>query len=96
MAEKRSKGSSIRKTLFKDRYFSGTHNYFFELKVANNGSKYIVIDQRRKVGDRFEGVKMRIFEDEMLEFQRVLGKMINASIKYQEPLAFSFREEERA
>ncbi|NIP23720.1 MAG: hypothetical protein GWO38_07840 [Phycisphaerae bacterium] len=69
-----------RETLLKERYFSGTHNYFFEVKVANNGSKYIVMAQRKKVGDKFVGVKMRIFEDEMLEFQRVLNKLIRFAL----------------
>ncbi|MDJ0598091.1 MAG: hypothetical protein QNJ37_04535 [Crocosphaera sp.] len=55
-----------RKLFLKERYFSGSHNYFFELKEAKNGSKYIVIDQRKKVGDKFIGSKLRLFEDEML------------------------------
>ncbi|AGF51993.1 sll1439 [Synechocystis sp. PCC 6803] len=66
-----------RELLHKARYFSGSHNYFFELKVAKNGSKYIVIDQRKKVGDKFVGSKIRIFEDEMLEFERVLHQLIS-------------------
>lgn len=69
-----------RKLLLKDRYFSGSHNYFFELKEASNGSKYIVIDQRKKIGDEFVGAKIRLFEDEMLEFQRVLNKMIDNAL----------------
>lgn len=69
-----------RLTLLKERYFTGTHNYFFEVKVANNGSKYIVLEQRKKVGDKFVGVKMRIFEDELLEFQRILDKLIHFAL----------------
>jgi hypothetical protein len=65
-----------RKVLHKERVFTGTHNYFFEVKEASNSSKYLVIDQRRKVGDNYESAKMRIFEDELLEFQRILQKMI--------------------
>ncbi|AIE75538.1 MULTISPECIES: hypothetical protein [unclassified Synechocystis] len=65
-----------RELLHKARYFSGSHNYFFELKVAKNGSKYIVIDQRKKIGDKFVGSKIRIFEDEMLEFERILHQLI--------------------
>ena len=42
--------SEERKTFLKERYFTGSHNYFFELKEAKNGSKYIVVDQRKKVG----------------------------------------------
>lgn len=70
----------VRATLFKERMFSGTHHCFFEVKVANNGSKHIVLEQRRKVGEEFVGTKMRIFEDELLEFQRVLDRMIRLTM----------------
>jgi hypothetical protein len=69
-----------RKVLHKERVFTGTHNYFFEVKEASNSSKYLVIDQRRKVGDNYESAKMRIFEDELLEFQRILQKMIRLAL----------------
>ena len=69
-----------RRTLHKERYFTSTHNYFFDVKEAKNGSRYIVIDQRKKIGGKFIGTKMRIFEDEMLEFERVLHKVIQAAL----------------
>jgi hypothetical protein len=78
MSDKTKFATNERKTLHKERASTGTHNYFFEVKEANNGSKYIVIDQARRVQTGFESVKMRIFEDEVLEFQRILQKMIRA------------------
>lgn len=69
-----------RTTLRKERFSSGTHTYFFELKETLHGSKYVVIDQRKKVGDGFESAKVRIFEDELLEFQRVLNKLIRLGL----------------
>jgi hypothetical protein len=69
-----------RKLLHKDRYFTTSHNYFFEVKEAKNGSPYIVIDQRKKVGDQFVSAKLRIFEDEMLEFERILHKLIHFAL----------------
>jgi hypothetical protein len=69
-----------RKLLLQDKYFSGSHYYFFEVKEAKNGSKYIIITQRKKVGDEFVGSKIRIFEDEMLEFERILHKLIQFSL----------------
>lgn len=77
--------NQVRPTIFKERYFNGTHNYFFEVKVAHNGSKYIVLDQKKKSkGDpkNWETVKLRIFEDELLEFQRVFGKMVDIAFNY--------------
>jgi hypothetical protein len=64
-----------REIIYKERYSTSTHHYFFEVKVAQNGTKYIVVDQRKKVGDDYVSAKMRIFEDELLEFQRVLQKL---------------------
>ncbi|MEM9275261.1 MAG: hypothetical protein AAGA80_20205 [Cyanobacteria bacterium P01_F01_bin.143] len=69
-----------RKLLLKERYSKGSDHYFFEVKEAKNGSKYIVIDQRKRVGDNFVGSKVRIFEDQMLEFERILHKLINFSL----------------
>jgi hypothetical protein len=69
-----------RKTLRKERFSSGTHTYFLELKETLHGSKYVVIDQRRKVGEEYESAKIRIFEDELLEFQRVLDKLIRTGL----------------
>lgn len=69
-----------RKLLLKERYSKGSDHYFFEVKEAKNGSKYIIIDQRKRVGDKFVGSKIRIFEDQMLEFERILRKLINFSL----------------
>lgn len=77
--------NQVRPTIFKERYSTTTHNYFFEVKIANNGSKYIVLDQKGKKRDRngnWEGVKLRIFEDELLEFQRIFGKMVDVTFNY--------------
>jgi hypothetical protein len=72
-----------RKLLKKERYFTGSHNYFFEVKEAKNGSKYIIIDQRKKVGEEFIGSKIRVFEDEMLEFLRIFDDLVHFALNYQ-------------
>jgi hypothetical protein len=94
MSEQENTNSQIRKTLYEERLATGTHNYFMEVKLANNGSKYLVIDQRRKVGTKYESAKMRIFEDELLEFQRILGKMIHIAHNYETPLNYSMENKE--
>lgn len=80
MTEKDDSASIERKILHTERVSTGTHHYFFEVKEASNGSRYLVLSQRRKVGDAFEGVKMRIFQDELLEFQRILQKVIRLAL----------------
>lgn len=81
MSDPQKSDEKERKVLFKDRVSTGTHNYFFDVKEATNGSKYLVIGQKRKNGTEFESVKMRIFEDELLEFQRILQKLIRLTLK---------------
>lgn len=87
MSEKRP--PIITKELCKDRVSTSTHsthNYFFEVKEASNGSRYVVIDQIRRQADRKgEKVKIRIFQDEILEFQRVLQKMIRFALNEAQP-----------
>lgn len=78
--------NEVRTVLLKERCFTTSHHYFFEVKVARNDSKYIVIDQRRKVGDQYVGEKMRLFEDEMLEFQRILQKTIHFALNPPQPV----------
>jgi hypothetical protein len=80
MTEKKASNPLERKMLHKERATTGTHTFFIEVRVAKSGSKYLVIDQRQKVGDTYESVKMRIFEDEMLEFQRILQKVIRLAL----------------
>jgi len=70
-----------RKVLHKTRISTGTHNYFLELKEAKTGSKYLVIDQTKRNGNgEYSSVKMRIFEDEILEFHRQFKKMLHLMI----------------
>lgn len=73
----------VRKTFCTDRYSTTSHHYFFELKEAKNGSKYIVISQRKKVGNEFIGTKMRIFADEMLGFQSLLDKFVRLTAQHE-------------
>jgi hypothetical protein len=65
----------VRPTLDSERLSVGSHHYFFQLKSAHNDSKYLVISHRRQIEGKFVGQKLRIFEGEMLEFQRQLHKM---------------------
>ncbi len=71
-----------RKVLNKTRISTGTHNYFIELKESENGSKYLVIDQTSRSGNnQYSSVKMRIFEDEILEFHRQFKKMVKLMVE---------------
>jgi hypothetical protein len=69
-----------RRLLLEERYLTSSHSYFFEVKEAKNGSKYVIVTQRKKIGEKFVGTKMRIFEDEMLEFERILHKLFHFAL----------------
>jgi len=85
MTEQTYYTNEVRTTLLNERLSTTSHHYFFEVKIAKNGHKYIVFTQRKKVGDQFIGVKIRIFEDEMLEFQRILQKSIHFALSPPQP-----------
>ena len=73
-----------RKELFTERYFSGSHTYWFNALSNSKGSLYIVLSQSTKNEDGYDTVKFRIFLDEMLEFQRILQKSINRILEIDE------------
>jgi hypothetical protein len=75
------KNTIKREVLHKTRISTGSHTYFLELKEAVNGSKYIIIDQSKKVGDTFRHTKIRIFEDEILEFYRQFENMVKLMVE---------------
>ena len=75
----------VRPTLDSERLSVGAHHYFFQLKSAHNDSKYLVISHRRQVEGEFVGQKLRVFEDEMLEFQRQLNKICALALSSPEP-----------
>jgi len=84
MSDEIYKDQSERKELHKFKTKTGTHHYYFDIKEAKTGSKYIVISQNKKSNDEFVSVKMRIFEDEMNEFQRVMEKSIAYALNHTE------------
>lgn len=75
------KNTIKREVLHKTRISTGSHTYFLEMKEAVNGSKYIIIDQSKKVGDTFRHTKIRIFEDEILEFYRQFENMVKLMLE---------------
>lgn len=71
-------------TLFSERITSGNRNYFFDVREAENGNKYLLINETRKVGEEFKRSSIMVFEDDLLKFNRgiknVTGYIFNDSI----------------
>ena len=63
--------------LFTERVDTNSRHYFFNVKKAENGSKYLVINESRKVGDEFKRNSIMIFEDDLIKFNKGLKSVTN-------------------
>ena len=66
-----------RKELFKEKVVGKNHTYFFDFKEALNGSKYLTINEAKKVGDKNEYSRIMIFEDQIPGFTEGFKKVYN-------------------
>lgn len=63
------------KEIFKERATCGNRTYFFDVKESVKGTKYLVINESRKVGDKNEYSKVMIFEDHLEAFTDAFRKV---------------------
>ena len=66
-----------RKELFKEKVVTKSRTYFFDVKEALNGSKYLVINEAKKVGDKNEYSRIMVFEDHIPAFTEGFKKVYN-------------------
>lgn len=67
-----------RKALFSERVFAGSRIYFFDVKEATDGTKYLVIDEsRHSEGDSYTHNRVMVFEDNIAIFMEGLMKAVN-------------------
>lgn len=57
-----------RKSLFSEKVATTSRTYFFDVKESVKGSKYLVITEAKKVGDKFEHSRLFVFEDGLEPF----------------------------
>ena len=68
-----------KKALFSERVFAGSRIYFFDVKEATDGTKYLVIDEsRHSEGDSYTHNRVMVFEDNIAIFMEGLMKAVNA------------------
>ncbi len=72
--------NEIRETVLEEKFTTSSSTYWMNLKKANNGALYIVVSQSKKTNGRYEQSKMRIFLNEMLEFDRILNKLVTRAV----------------
>jgi hypothetical protein len=71
--------ANIKKALFSERVFAGSRTYFFDVKEAADGTKYLVIDESRHTeGDAYEHKRVMVFQDNLAKFMEGLTKAVNA------------------
>jgi hypothetical protein len=62
------------KDIFKERASFGNKTYFFDVKESVKGTKFLVINESRKVGDKNEYSKIMLFENQLEAFTDALRK----------------------
>ena len=62
------------KDIFKERASFGNKTYFFDVKESVKGTKFLVINESRKVGDKTEYSKIMIFDNHLEAFTEALRK----------------------
>lgn len=63
-----------RKEIFTDKVSAGQRTYFFDVKEAAEGGKYMVISESKRVGEGYERNKIMLFEDSMPGFLETFQK----------------------
>ena len=75
-----------RKELFSERVFAGSRIYFFDVKEATDGAKYLVIDESRHgEGDSYTHNRVMVFEDNVAKFMEGLTKAVKAMANQEHP-----------
>lgn len=73
--------STAKKELFSERVRAGSRTYFFDVKEAATGAKYLVINESKKVGESHEHNRIMIFEEDILSFNEGLKKAVDFMVK---------------
>jgi hypothetical protein len=88
-----------RQELFSAHTYAGSRTYFFDVKCAADGTRYMTLSETRQVGEEREHHRVMIFEEhlqafleglsEATEFLRVSGKAYSIEeIRRQHPRAY--------
>lgn len=73
--------SAEKKELFSEKVRAGSRTYFFDVKEATSGSKYLVISESRKVGESREHNRVMVFEEDIQSFSDGLKNAVSFILK---------------
>lgn len=68
--------STEKKELFSEKVRAGSRTYFFDVKETASGSKYLVINESRKVGESHEHKRVMVFEEDIQSFSEGFIKAV--------------------
>jgi hypothetical protein len=68
--------STEKRVLFSEKVRAGSRTYFFDVKEAATGTKYLVINESKKVGESHEHNRIMIFEEDIPSFSEGLQKVV--------------------
>ncbi|MGE5549390.1 MAG: DUF3276 family protein [Bacteroidota bacterium] len=63
-----------RKALFSEKVSAGSRTYFFDVKQAKDGTKYLVISESRPAGTSFDRQRLMVFKENLGAFSSGLQK----------------------
>ena len=59
---------SVNDPLFSCRTSAGSRTYFFDVKVAADCTRHLVVSESRQVGERWECTRIMVFEEHLETF----------------------------
>ena len=62
--------------LFTEKVGTGARIYFFDVKEDNRGHRYLVINETKKIGDKWERSRVIVDESNIFSFNEHLKKAI--------------------
>ena len=67
-----------KKGLFTHRVVAGSRTYFFDVKEAKDGTKYLVISETRQAGSSYEHSRVMIFQEHLEAFNEGLQQALQS------------------
>jgi len=65
-----------KKELFTERVVAGSRTYFFDVKEAKDGARYLVISESKQAGSSYDHSRIMIFEEHLESFAEGLQKAL--------------------
>lgn len=66
-----------KKELFTEKVVAGSRTYFFVVKEAKDGTRYLVIRESRPAGSRYKHSRLKVFEEHLKAFAESFQKTLH-------------------